>query len=74
MRLLAIDPGPVESAWVTYDTVTRHPVAWAKEPNDHIREQIIDDDYGSDMFAVEMIASYGMPVVADVFETCVVFG
>ena len=73
--LLAIDPGPAESAWLTYNTEEHVPVEWAKQPNE-------PDALGwfaraaapCDHFAVEMVASYGMAVGAEVFETCVWIG
>jgi hypothetical protein len=71
VRLLAIDPGPVESAWVHYDTDTGYIEAWAKESNEEVLDTI---DAGADRLAVEMIASYGMPVGAETFGTCVWIG
>ena len=57
MRLLAIDPGPQQSAWCVYDTKRSRPVAWAKEPNLGVRRRI--DLYHMDIEPVvlEMIAS-----------------
>jgi hypothetical protein len=71
MKLLAIDPGPTESAWVEYDPDRRMPGEWTKEPNWKAIDRI--SDY-YDGLAVEMIASYGMAVGAEVFETCVWVG
>jgi hypothetical protein len=68
-RLLAIDPGNEQSAVVVYDTATRLPVWWAKEPNEQIRGWL--DETTADLMAIEMVASYGMAVGATVFETCV---
>jgi hypothetical protein len=68
--LLAIDPGPTESAWVLYDDVFRIPLRWAKEPNGVLRQALP----AAERLAIEMIASYGMPVGAEVFETCVWIG
>lgn len=70
MYLLAIDPGPVESAWVLYDTVNKVPIEWDKQPNENIARHI-DNANG---LVIEMIASYGMAVGAEVFETCVWIG
>lgn len=77
MRLLAIDPGPVESALLVYDTDTRLPEWWqmaTNEPGDHtsVREWI--GHTSADWMVVEMVASYGMPVGREVFETCVWIG
>jgi hypothetical protein len=70
-RLLAIDPGDVESALLVYDTETRAPRWWAKVPNAQALELISKH---LDMLAVEMIASYGMPVGKTTFETCLWIG
>lgn len=69
MILLAIDPGPVESALVVYDGHV--PVDWMKRPNEQIRAAL---GATSDALAIEMIASYGMAVGAEVFSTCVWIG
>lgn len=69
MSLLAIDPGPEQSAWVVYHEATRRPDCWAKVPNDVMLAVI--DRAGVDSLAVEMVASYGMAVGATVFDTCV---
>lgn len=65
-RILAIDPGSVQSAWITY--CDGKPEEWDKEPNDVVLQRVVDAT--ADVFAIESIASYGMAVGADVFETC----
>ena len=70
MILLAIDPGPVESAWVQWEG--SRVLAMGKQPNMEIRGKLLVSDYSS--CVIEMIASYGMPVGAEVFETCVWIG
>jgi hypothetical protein len=70
MMLLGIDPGPVESAWVIYDDVTKRPVQWAKEHNELLRHTLPRVQH----CAIEMIASYGMAVGQEVFDTCVWIG
>lgn len=69
--LLAIDPGNTESAYTIIDTHTCEPIKFAKVPNDEILD-LLGDYYGP--VVIEMVASYGMPVGADVFETCVWIG
>lgn len=72
MKILAIDPGNSESAFVasgdgrTFD--------FGKVPNLEMLSNIHDDTYDCDHLAIEMIASYGMPVGREVFETCVWIG
>ena len=68
MRLLAIDPGPEQSAALTYDTDKAQPIAWMKCANDVVRNLITSAD-DVDHLAIEGLASYGMPVGAEVFET-----
>src|SRR5438105_12010325 len=36
-RILAIDPGYTESAWLLYDVATGMPSTWAKEENNRVR-------------------------------------
>lgn len=78
MRFLAIDPGPEQSAWLIYDSHKKAPVnyaSWAKQDNAAILGRLHQfADWGVHVLAVEMIASYGMPVGAEVFETCVWIG
>ena len=75
MRVLAIDPGTTESGWVLYDTETELPVDAGIGDNDIIVQYISTYARAKfDRIAVEMVASYGMPVGASVFETCVWIG
>ena len=68
MTVLAIDPGNEESAWVLYDGT--RPVKFAKEPNSDAHRTLRLAGLGVDHVAIEMIASYGMPVGREVFDTC----
>lgn len=70
--LLAIDPGPEQSAWVILDEDRGAPLGWAKVPNVALLDHISATT--ADRLAVEMIASYGMPVGREVFETCTWIG
>ena len=75
MRIIAIDPGYTESAWCMLEG--DKPVAFGKEQNSDVlirvrREWSPLDD--KDLLAVEMIASYGMPVGREVFDTCLWIG
>lgn len=71
--ICAIDPGNEESAFVLLDPDLR-PVAGTKLPNEKMYQDmwlaIIDRWPLHIEFAVEMIASYGMPVGREVFDTC----
>lgn len=81
MRILAVDPGPVKSAYVILVEGLK-PQEFGIVPNEElicIIESVVSDSftYGkSDPFqiAIEMIASYGMAVGKEVFETCLWIG
>ena len=69
MHLLAIDPGPTDSAYVLMHDgqIQDH----GKDDNQNVL-QIAESFSGN--FVIEMIASYGRPVGAETFETCVWIG
>lgn len=81
-QLLAIDPGNQESAYVILDTHDRRPVQFAKLDNLDLLHMLTEQGRQRELCqtplppvaAVEMVASYGMPVGAEVFETCVWIG
>jgi hypothetical protein len=68
--VMAIDPGPAESAWVLCDGSRL--VSFGKYPNANLLNLVRSKP--ARHLVVEMIASYGMPVGAEVFETCLVIG
>lgn len=77
MKLLAIDPGPVESAYVVIDTDDCQPISFGKLPNEELQDRLwtaAPSIITADCAVIEMIASYGMAVGAEVFETCVWVG
>lgn len=71
--LFAIDPGPVQSAWVhIYDGEICDK---GIEENDSLAIRLRMETLPYDtLVVIEMIASYGMPVGKEVFETCVWIG
>lgn len=70
MILLAIDPGPEQSAYVLLeDAVIKE---FGIVPNSQLRQICREPVY--DQRVIEMVASYGMPVGKEVFETCVWIG
>lgn len=71
MRILAIDPGPVKSGFVLYNGFK---VIEAGHIDNNELFAYIDGLDLEDDCAIEMIASYGMAVGKDVFETCVWIG
>jgi len=81
MRVLAIDPGNKESGWVVVDAATHRPLAFDKTDNDVLLGWLyttgtlgVSRVPEFDHAAIEMVASYGMAVGAEVFETCVWIG
>ncbi len=73
--VLAIDPGNAESAyaWIKADGV---PIYVDKIGNHELLDALHHKalGLGAEHFAIEMVASYGMAVGAEVFETCVWIG
>ena len=72
MIILAIDPGNEQSAYCIYDTKRRAPVAADILPNQELLHKLDSED--APWLAIEMVASYGMPVGRTVFETCLWVG
>lgn len=73
MRILAIDPGSEKSAWV--DLVDGAPYAFNLWDNDYLVSGLaLRHNKHQDHLVIEMVACYGMPVGAEVFETCVWIG
>jgi hypothetical protein len=71
--VLAVDPGPVESAWLVYGSgrIGIHGKCTNEDLLDGIRNSRFDD---CKHMAIEMIASYGMAVGKEVFETVLWLG
>lgn len=67
MRLIGLDPGTTESAWVMIDNGV--PVEHEKEPNAVVLQNLRLGYWGMPLLCIEGIASYGMPVGKEVFET-----
>lgn len=72
MRVLAVDPGTRQSAYVL--TNDNRPAAFDKLDNCQMLDTLPVVVDQSTTVAIEMVASYGMAVGADVFETCVWIG
>ncbi|MCD8008136.1 MAG: hypothetical protein LUF68_04270 [Clostridiales bacterium] len=71
MKILAIDPGNMKSAYCLVDGATLRPLDFDILGNENMRQYIrlttFEED---DRAAIEMIASYGMAVGREVFDTC----
>ena len=74
-RILAIDPGNIESAFAVHDKNLK-PIEFGKVQNDWFKENLLDvvNRHRIKNVAIEMVACYGMPVGKEVFETCVWIG
>lgn len=70
MRVFAIDPGYERSALVVFDgaRILEHHETWNSAINTILRER--SPRHIGDTLVLEQIASFGMPVGAEVFETC----
>ena len=71
MTILAIDPGNVQSAFCAYN---QQPLVKGMLENYQLLKELRNDGFEADRVVIEMIASYGMPVGREVFETCLWIG
>lgn len=68
--VFGIDPGPEKSGWILWDALRHRTVCCGHDENSDLL-QIMSQWYDSRChFACEKVVSYGMPVGADVFDTC----
>jgi len=68
--VLGIDPGTEQSGWALFDG--KRVINSGVSPNTDMRIMVALT--GADHVAMEAIASYGMPVGREVFETCIWIG
>lgn len=72
MKILAIDPGNVLSGWCLIDDETLKPLSFNKSEN-HLLLDLLNRDeplWPIDTIVIERVASYGMAVGKEVFQTC----
>ena len=72
MRVIAIDPGTTQSAMVLM--VGKVLESHCLDDNQEILHRLSGQGSHGWHLAIEMVASYGMPVGREVFETCVWIG
>lgn len=73
--VLAIDPGNTETGYALICSETCRPIDIGKVDNHELLPRLLCADLGNaDVTAIEMVASYGMAVGKEVFETCVWIG
>lgn len=71
--IIAIDPGNELSAYCVFEEGNLKPKDFGKVPNKLLLAKL-DEFSKEDECAIEMIASYGMAVGEEVFQTCVWIG
>jgi len=71
--ILAIDPGPTESAYVILDKNLKA-LEFGKIDNSDLKARLGKRNYNIESCAIEMVASYGMAVGKEVFETVLWIG
>lgn len=70
MRIIAIDPGNVQSAYCVIDADSLRPISHGIVANEELRNGIFHQTVGPyDRAAIEMVANYGMAVGKEVFDT-----
>lgn len=69
MRIFAIDPGNVQSAYCVMDDKFNL-ISFAKLENNDVLKKLNEQCPFVDLVVIERLASYGMSVGRDVFETC----
>lgn len=70
--IIAVDPGPKESAYCVLDGDKI--IEFGKVENMAMMDVLVVYSHAANLLAIEMIASYGMAVGKEVFETCVWIG
>lgn len=70
-KFISIDPGTEKSAFAIFENGLEL-MEFGKKENPEILEIIRKTD--AEILAIEAVASYGMPVGAEVFETCYFIG
>ena len=74
MNIFAIDPGNIQSAWVSYDPESHALDGFGISSNICMHAVLDAAASKPHRYVCEMIASYGMPVGREVFDTCLWVG
>lgn len=69
MNILGIDPGNTQSAWVVYDTENKGVIVKGIQDNEKLLDNLRYMNTLNVKPFVEMVASYGMTVGKEVFDT-----
>jgi hypothetical protein len=70
MKILAIDPGSKESAWVIFEGSVENILSFGFETNEICLNQIQIRCGTPDMLAIESIEGFGMTAGQELFDTC----
>lgn len=79
-RIFAIDPGNTHSGFAVIDMPNFHLLDFGKVENENLLMLLesmsvtLPSCGDPDVYVIEKIASYGMPVGVDVFDTCIWIG
>jgi hypothetical protein len=71
MKIFAIDPGNVRSAFVLYDAASKQIVDKGLLKNELVLKIVNKHTDLADLFAIELIQSMGMAVGQTIFDTCI---
>jgi hypothetical protein len=74
VKILALDPGDTQTGYALIEMPEFKLTEFGKVENRKLLDDISRLAVSADSFAIEMIASYGMPVGKSVFDTCVWIG
>lgn len=72
--IFAIDPGNTQSGYALIQMPEFKLLDFGKVDNEKLLYSMFELSANATDFCIEMVASYGMPVGKDVFETCVWIG
>ena len=73
-RVLGIDPGNVDSAYVVMDKETQKPLEHEKLNNVDLENKLKNGEIQFDEAVIEMISSYGRIAGHDLFQSCIEIG
>lgn len=74
MKILAIDPGTFESAYLFYDVLNNHLIEFGKVSNEELILVLSRCAASVDYLVIEGIISYGMPVGKETLNTKFLIG
>lgn len=76
MTILALDPGNTQTGYAVLEMPEFRLIKFGKADNTSLLTLVANSDilYDVDAVAIEMVASFGMAVGREVFETCVWIG